>query len=65
MMVAAGLLLAAAGALLWLTGGKWPARFLPGDIAYEKNGVHFYFPIVTCVAISLLLTLISWFFRRP
>ncbi len=64
MMVVGGLLLAAVGAVLWLTGGKLPAKFLPGDIAYEKNGTHIYFPIVTCIVISVVLTLLSWLFRR-
>jgi hypothetical protein len=64
MMVVAGLLLAAAGAVLWLSGGKWPARLLPGDIAYEKNGTQVYFPVVTCLVISLVFTLVSWLLRK-
>ena len=31
---------------------------LPGDIRIEKEGFRFYFPIVTCIIISILLTLI-------
>lgn len=38
---------------------------LPGDIAINRGNVHFYFPIVTCVVLSLLATLIlNLFFRR-
>jgi hypothetical protein len=64
LLVMAGLALVVVGGLLWLTGGRLPTRFLPGDIAYEKGGMRFYFPIVTCLALSLLLTLIAWLFRK-
>ena len=59
-----GLILAAVGLLLWsgLARG-WLGR-LPGDIHYTKGNFSFYFPIVTCVILSLLLTLVLWIFRR-
>jgi hypothetical protein len=38
---------------------------LPGDISVDRGNVHFYFPIVTCLLLSLVLTLLlSVFFRR-
>ena len=38
---------------------------LPGDISVDRGNVHFYFPIVTCLLLSLVLTLVlSLFFRR-
>ena len=38
---------------------------LPGDIAIDRGNVHFYFPIVTCLLLSVVLTLIlGLFFRR-
>jgi membrane protein implicated in regulation of membrane protease activity len=38
---------------------------LPGDISIDRGNVHFYFPIVTCLLLSLVLTLLlSLFFRR-
>lgn len=37
---------------------------LPGDIKVEKDGFRFYFPIVTCIVISILLTLILNLLRR-
>ncbi|HEX3629694.1 MAG TPA: DUF2905 domain-containing protein [Candidatus Dormibacteraeota bacterium] len=38
---------------------------LPGDIAIDRGNVHFYFPIVTCLLLSLVLTLVlNLFFRR-
>jgi hypothetical protein len=52
-----GALLALAGRLPWL--GR-----LPGDIVVERGPVTFYFPIVTCVVVSVVLSLLFWLFRR-
>lgn len=63
-LVIAGLLIAAIGLLLWSGFGKgWLGR-LPGDIHYSRGNFSFYFPLVTCLLLSLLLTLILWIFRR-
>ena len=63
-MVMAGLLLVVVGALLWAGIGRgWLGR-LPGDIHYAKGNFHFYFPIVTCLILSALLTLLLWLFRK-
>ena len=35
---------------------------LPGDIDYKGKNVTFYFPVVTCLVLSVLLTLIAWLF---
>ncbi len=63
-LVITGLLLVVVGAVLWsgLRRG-WLGR-LPGDIHYSKGNFTFYFPLVTCLLVSLLLTLILWFFRK-
>lgn len=38
---------------------------LPGDISIDRGNMHFYFPIVTCLLVSLVLTLLfNLFFRR-
>ncbi|MFY9802773.1 MAG: DUF2905 domain-containing protein [Candidatus Acidiferrales bacterium] len=63
-----GIVLACAGAFL-LIGGKLPFRLghLPGDIAYQGRNGSFYFPIVTCLLLSVALTLLFWLanlFRR-
>jgi hypothetical protein len=63
-----GVVLACAGGLL-MVGAKLPFRLgrLPGDIAYQGRNTSFYFPIVTCLLLSLGLTLLFWiinFFRR-
>ena len=58
-----GLVIAAIGAL-WLLAPHipWLGR-LPGDIAVEREGFRFYFPIVTCIILSLLLTGVIWLVR--
>ena len=58
-----GLVIAAIGAALWLFG-RSGGGFLPGDIVVERKNVRFYFPIVTCLLISLVLTVIAWLTRR-
>jgi len=63
-----GAVLIVAGALL-VFSGKVPFRLghLPGDIAVEGRHGSFYFPVVTCILLSLALTLVMWlvnFFRR-
>lgn len=58
-----GLAIALLGALLWLFG-RSGGGFLPGDIVVEKKNVRFYFPVVTCLVVSLVLSLIAWLFRR-
>jgi DUF2905 family protein len=63
-----GIVLACAGAFL-LIGGKLPLRLgrLPGDIAYQGRNGSFHFPIVTCLLLSVGLTLLFWvvnLFRR-
>ena len=64
LLFVAGLILAAVGLLLWSGFGRgWLGR-LPGDIHYSKGNFSFYFPIVTCVLLSLLLTLLFWLWRR-
>ena len=63
-LVITGLAIAAVGALLWSGFGRgWLGR-LPGDSNYSKDNVSFHFPIVTCLLISLILTLLMWLFRR-
>ena len=62
-LVLFGLLIAVVGAGLWIfsrTGGA----FLPGDIVIERRNVRFVFPVVTCLVVSLLLTLVAWLTRR-
>jgi hypothetical protein len=64
MLCLVGLVLTVAGAILWKTGGLGGLGRLPGDIFVQKGGTSFYFPIVTCILISIVLTLLGWLFRR-
>lgn len=59
-----GLVLAVVGLLLWTGVGKGWLGKLPGDINYTKGNFSFHFPLVTCILLSLLLTLILWLFRK-
>ncbi|HEX5400039.1 MAG TPA: DUF2905 domain-containing protein [Verrucomicrobiae bacterium] len=64
LLVIVGLVIAAIGALMWSGVGKgWLGR-LPGDVNYSKGDFSFHFPIVTCLIISVILTLLLWLFRR-
>ncbi len=52
------------GLALWSGfGGGWLGR-LPGDIRIERESSAFYFPIITCIIISIALSLILSLFRR-
>jgi uncharacterized protein YybS (DUF2232 family) len=63
-LVIVGLVVAAIGLLLWSGVGKgWFGR-LPGDIHYSKGSFSFYFPIATCILLSIVLSLILWLFRK-
>lgn len=62
-LVLIGLVLALVGGALWLFG-RHGGTILPGDIAIERKNVRFYFPVATCLVVSLVLTLLSWLFRR-
>jgi Protein of unknown function (DUF2905) len=61
MFLIVGVVLAVAGVLL-MSGARLPLRLgrLPGDIAYRAKGVTFYFPIATCIVLSLAFTLVLW-----
>ncbi|NGO40282.1 DUF2905 domain-containing protein [Limisphaera ngatamarikiensis] len=64
LLVMAGLMLAVVGVLLWTGWGRgWLGR-LPGDIHYTRGNFSLHFPIVTCLLLSLVLTMLLWLFRR-
>ena len=60
-----GGLLVLLGAFFYF-GGKLPFRLgrLPGDIVHEGEHTTFYFPIVTCVVLSVGLSLVFWLISR-
>lgn len=58
------------GILLVIIGIAWPLfkkmglGHLPGDIIIRKQGFTLYFPITTCIVISVVVTLILWLINR-
>lgn len=62
-MVIIGILFVVMGGLIWLLGSHG-GKLLPGDIAFEKGPVRFYFPIVTCLVLSVLLSILFSIFHR-
>jgi hypothetical protein len=62
-LIAIGLIFVAVG-LLWPLITKLGLGNLPGDIRIERKGFSFYFPITTCIIVSLVITVILWLFRK-
>jgi hypothetical protein len=62
-LMTAGGLIFALGLLLSLLGRTGLGR-LPGDIVVQRGGWTFYFPVVTMIVVSLLLSAILWLLRR-
>jgi hypothetical protein len=60
-LVVVGLVIAALGGLMML---GFPLFRLPGDIAVRRGNFSFYFPIVTSIVLSILLTLLFALFRK-
>jgi Protein of unknown function (DUF2905) len=58
------------GLLILVVGISWPllSRIgfgrLPGDIVIERGETTFYFPLVTCIIVSVLLSVLFWLFNR-
>jgi hypothetical protein len=64
LLVVGGVLLAAVGVVVLLAGKVPFLGRLPGDIVYHKGGTTFYFPLVTCLLLSVVLSLLLNLFRR-
>lgn len=64
LLVVVGCVIAGIGLLIWLGGGRGWLGQLPGDLQIHRGNFRFYFPLMTCLIISILLTLLLWFFRR-
>jgi len=65
MLLVLGGLLVVIGAVLYF-GWRLPFRLgrLPGDIVHRGEHATFYFPIVTCLVLSLALSLLFWLFSH-
>jgi DUF2905 family protein len=62
LIVLGGVLLVAGIALV--AAGKLGLGRLPGDFVYRKGNFSFYFPLMTSILLSVVLTLLLWVFRR-
>jgi len=63
-VVVIGVIITLVGLLMWSGfAPKWLGR-LPGDIRIEREHSAFYFPIVTCIILSIVLSLLLSIFRR-
>jgi len=65
LLIVAGAILLVAGVIVILAGkANLPLGRLPGDISYRGKNTAFYFPIMTCIVISIILSLIMWIVNR-
>jgi hypothetical protein len=62
-LIGLGLVLLFAG-LAWPWLGRIGLGRLPGDILIQRDGTTFYFPLVTCLLISIVLSGLFWLFNR-
>lgn len=64
LLILTGAIIAVVG-LVWLLAPSVPwLGKLPGDIVIERENFRFYFPLTTCILLSVLLTGIVWLVRR-
>jgi hypothetical protein len=62
-LILAGIALIVAG-IAWPWLAKLGLGRLPGDISIEREGFSFYFPLVTCLIVSIVVSVLLWLFRR-
>jgi hypothetical protein len=65
MLIVAGIVLVVAG-LLFTFAERLPIKLgrLPGDIYIHGRNSSFYFPLTTCILLSVIFSLVMWLFRR-
>jgi hypothetical protein len=63
-LVFVGAAIAVVGALLWSGVGKGWLGQLPGDVNFSKGNFSFHFPIVTCIILSIVLTVLLRLFKK-
>ena len=64
MLVVLGAIIVIVGAILWSGFGRGWLGKLPGDIHVQRGNLSFYFPVVTCILLSIILTVIMRIFRK-
>jgi len=63
-LIAVGVVLVVIGLFLWRLAGRIPLGRLPGDIYIQKPNITVFFPLTTCILLSIGLTLVLWLLRR-
>jgi hypothetical protein len=64
LLIIAGALLIVAGLLIHFGGRFFGLGKLPGDIVVRRTNFTFYFPIMTSIILSVILTVVMWLFSR-
>ena len=62
-LIIIGIILVCVG-LLWPVIGKLPLGRLPGDIIVRRENFNFYFPLVSGIVVSLIVTIVLWLFKK-
>jgi hypothetical protein len=62
-LIGLGLVILIAG-IIWPILSRIGLGRLPGDIMFERGGTTFYFPLVTCIIISIVLSAVFWLINR-
>ena len=63
LLIIIGIILIAIG-LAWFVGERLGLGRLPGDFVIERGNTRIYLPLTTSIVVSVLLTLLFWFFNR-
>jgi hypothetical protein len=63
LLIGLGLVILVIG-VIWPTLSRIGLGRLPGDIMFQRGGATFYFPLVTCIIVSLVLSMLFWLFNR-
>jgi hypothetical protein len=63
LLIGLGLVILAVG-IMWPILSRIGLGRLPGDIMFQRGGTTFYFPVITCLIISILLSALFWLFNR-
>jgi hypothetical protein len=62
-LIIAGLVLVMVG-VAWVVGERFGLGRLPGDIVIDRGNTRFYFPLMTSILVSIVLSLALWLFSR-
>jgi len=63
LLIITGLVMVGLG-LLWMVGERFGLGRLPGDIVVARGNFKFYFPLATSLVLSVVVSLLLWFFNR-